>query len=87
MPIQDGTDPRIANMENALYDLSMRLQRSEESSHYMHIKQQAAMDTMGRLLQLNQELARTVLTLVPNPDNPTHRDGMIQTNPVMSFNF
>ncbi|TLS25766.1 hypothetical protein PpBr36_07448 [Pyricularia pennisetigena] len=74
MPIQDGADPRIANMENALYDLSMRLQRSEESSHYMHIKQQAAMDTMGRLLQLNQELARTVLTLVPNPDNPTHRD-------------
>ncbi|EJT71462.1 flocculation suppression protein [Gaeumannomyces tritici R3-111a-1] len=75
MPIPEGhPDPRVANMESAFYEMSLRLQRSEESSHYMHIKQQAVMDTLGRLLYLNQELARTVLTLVPNPENPTHRD-------------
>lgn len=76
MPIPEGhPDPRLANMEHMVYDMSTRLQRSEETAHYMHIKQQAVMDTLGRLLQLNSELARVVLTLVPNPENPTHREG------------
>ena len=75
MPIPEGhPDPRLANMEHMVYDMSTRLQRSEETAHYMHIKQQAVMDTLGRLLQLNSELARVVLTLVPNPENPTHRE-------------
>ncbi len=53
----------------------MRLQRSEESAQYMHVKQQAVMDTMTRLLHFNQELSRGMLQLLPSPDNPVHRDG------------
>ncbi|TQN66322.1 Transcription factor SFL1 [Colletotrichum shisoi] len=73
-PPNDGSDPRMSGLEHTLYDLSMRLQRSEENAHYMHIKQQAVMETMSRLLQFNQELSRTVLSLVPSPDHPVHRD-------------
>ncbi|KAK2054066.1 HSF-type DNA-binding protein [Colletotrichum caudatum] len=73
-PPNDGSDPRMSGIEHTLYDLSMRLQRSEENAHYMHIKQQAVMETMSRLLQFNQELSRTVLNLVPSPDHPVHRD-------------
>ncbi|KAJ0159024.1 Transcription factor SFL1 [Colletotrichum tanaceti] len=73
-PPSDGSDPRMSGLEHTLYDLSMRLQRSEENAHYMHIKQQAVMETMSRLLQFNQELSRTVLSLVPSPDHPVHRD-------------
>ncbi|KAI0009295.1 hypothetical protein F4779DRAFT_378268 [Xylariaceae sp. FL0662B] len=72
-PIHDGSDPRMAGIEHSLYEVTTRLQRSEENAHYMHIKQQAMADTMSRLLQFNQELSRTVLGLVP-PDNPIHRD-------------
>ena len=62
-------------VESTIYDLSARLQRSEENAQFMHIKQQAMMDTVTRLLHFNQELTRAVLALAPNPDTPVHRDG------------
>ncbi|KAL1878553.1 hypothetical protein VTK73DRAFT_7818 [Phialemonium thermophilum] len=73
-PMQETGDPRLASIEHALYDLSTRLQRSEENAHYMHVKQQAAMETISRLLHFNQELSRAVLALAPSPDNPIHRE-------------
>ncbi|KAI1388311.1 uncharacterized protein F4822DRAFT_241884 [Hypoxylon trugodes] len=72
-PIHDGSDPRLGGIEQTLYDLQSRLQRSEENSHYMNVKQQAISDAMNRLLQVNHDLSRTVLNLVP-PDSPIHRD-------------
>jgi hypothetical protein len=76
-PMQIPQDPadRAGSIEHTLYDLSLRLQRSEENAHYMHVKQSALMETMSRLLSFNQELSRIVLQLVPSPDNPAHRDG------------
>ncbi|GAW15077.1 hypothetical protein ANO14919_044860 [Xylariales sp. No.14919] len=71
--IHDGSDPRLASIEHSLYDINIKLQRSEESAQYMHVKQQAMVDTINRLLHFNQELSRTVLALVP-PENPIHRD-------------
>ncbi|KAI1132559.1 HSF-type DNA-binding-domain-containing protein [Nemania abortiva] len=71
--IHDGSDPRLANIEHSLYEMNAKLQRSEETAQYMHIKQQAMVDTINRLLHFNQELSRTVLSLVP-PENPIHRD-------------
>lgn len=70
----DSSESRLANLEHSLYDLSARLQRSEENAHFMNIKNQAAMETMNRLLQFNQDLSRAVLSLVP-ADSPVHRDG------------
>ncbi|KAI1139491.1 hypothetical protein F5Y05DRAFT_411681 [Hypoxylon sp. FL0543] len=72
-PVHDGSDPRLANIEHSLYELNSRLQRYEENSNYMNVRQQAMSDAMNRLLQVNQELSRTVLSLVP-PENPVHRD-------------
>ncbi|KAI5918787.1 hypothetical protein F4810DRAFT_690564 [Camillea tinctor] len=72
-PIHDSSDPRVSGVEHTLYEVNSRLQRSEENAHYMHIKQQAMVDTVNRLLQFNQELSRTILQIVP-PDNPIHRD-------------
>ncbi|KAF4125886.1 HSF protein, partial [Geosmithia morbida] len=68
----DGVD-RLASMEHSLYDLSVRLQRSEDSVHYMQARNQAAVETMSRLLYFNQELARTVQSLA-SPEDPALRD-------------
>lgn len=62
-------------IESVVYDLSARLQRSEENAQFMHIKQQAMLDTVTRLLHFNQELTRAVLALTPGPEHPVHRDG------------
>ncbi|GAP83739.2 putative flocculation suppression protein [Rosellinia necatrix] len=71
--IHDGSDPRLAGIEHSLYEINVKLQRSEETAQYMHIKQQMMVETINKLLQFNQELSRTVLSLVP-PENPIHRD-------------
>ncbi|KAJ4158048.1 uncharacterized protein LMH87_008595 [Akanthomyces muscarius] len=75
-PVQlppEGTDARLAHLEHSLYDIGTRLHRSEEQSHYMQLRSQAAMETVSRLLQFNQEMSRMLLSLVP-VDSPTHRD-------------
>ncbi|EQK99713.1 flocculation suppression protein [Ophiocordyceps sinensis CO18] len=69
----ESSEARLANLEHSLYDMSARLQRSEENAHFMNIKSQAAMETMSRLLQFNQDLSRAVQSLVP-ADTPVHRD-------------
>lgn len=74
-PMQESGDPRLNSIESTLYDVVARLQRSEENQHYTHIKYQSVMDSVSRLLHFNQELSRTVLALVPSPENPVHRDG------------
>ncbi|KAI5456348.1 HSF-type DNA-binding-domain-containing protein [Mariannaea sp. PMI_226] len=69
----DSGDTRASNIEHTLYDLSARLQRSEESAHYMHVKNQAVMEALSRLLHFNQELSRAVVSLVP-ADSSISRD-------------
>lgn len=63
------------SVEHTLYELSSRLQRQEENAQFMHIKNQAILETVARLLQFNHDLSRAVLALSPGPDNPIHRDG------------
>ncbi|KAI4869090.1 hypothetical protein F4820DRAFT_61983 [Hypoxylon rubiginosum] len=72
-PIHDSSDPRLSGVEHSLYEVTARLQRSEENVHIMSVKQQAMADTIKSLLQLNQDLSRTVLGLYP-PENPIHRE-------------
>lgn len=80
----ESTDARLAHLEHSLYDIGTRLHRSEEQAHYMHVKNQAAMDTVSRLLQFNQEMSRMLLSLVP-ADSPTHRDGTYGFTHVLIF--
>ncbi|KAG6028000.1 hypothetical protein E4U40_001250 [Claviceps sp. LM458 group G5] len=72
-PPPESVDARLANLEHMLYDMSARLQRSEENAHYLHMKNQATLETFSRLLSFNQELSRAMLTLLP-PDSAAHRD-------------
>lgn len=64
----------MTGVEHTLYDLSARLQRSEEAAQYMHVRNQVVTETMGRLMQFNQELSRMVLSLFP-AESPHYRDG------------
>jgi hypothetical protein len=75
-PVQlppETTEGRLANLEHSRYDLSARLQRSEESAHYLNMKNQAILEAMGRLVNVNQELSRAVLSLAP-PESQVHRE-------------
>ncbi|OAA48087.1 flocculation suppression protein [Beauveria brongniartii RCEF 3172] len=75
-PVQlppESTDARLAHLEHSIYDMSNRLHRSEEQSHYLQLRNQASLDTVSRLLQFNQDMSRMLLSLIP-ADSATHRD-------------
>ncbi|KAH6670726.1 HSF-type DNA-binding-domain-containing protein [Halenospora varia] len=72
--MQDSTESRLTQLEHTLYEMHARLQRSEDNSQFLHVRNQIVMEALSRSLQLNHEMSRAVLSLVPNPDTPLHRD-------------
>ncbi|TAQ91532.1 hypothetical protein B7494_g155 [Chlorociboria aeruginascens] len=72
--IQESTESRLTNLEHTLYDMHARLARSEDNSQFLHVRNQVVMDTLSRSLQLNHEMSRAMLSLVPNVEAPLHRD-------------
>ncbi|CAK7272760.1 Flocculation suppression protein [Sporothrix epigloea] len=73
--LPDVTDPRLSGLDHALYNIESRLHRNEEAMHYMHVRNQATLDAVNRLLHLNQELSRIMSYLLPAADGHLHRDG------------
>jgi len=73
-PMQEGGNPQLNTIEHQMYELTARLQRNEENTHYIEARYQAVLETVSRLLQFNRDLCSAVLALAPNPDNPIHRD-------------
>ena len=76
----ESSETRMGSMEQTLYEMNARLSRSEEAAHQMYIRNQIVTETLGRVLQFNQELSRTVLSLFPS-ESPHYRDGLCNTIP------
>lgn len=74
--LQESTDSRLTQLEHTLYDMHARLARTEENCQFLHVKNQVATECLSRSLQVHMELSRAVLSLVPNPETPIHRDLM-----------
>ncbi len=51
--IQDSTESRLTSLEHTIYDMHARLQRSEENSQFLHVRNQIVMDTLSRSLQVS----------------------------------
>ncbi|KAF2097579.1 hypothetical protein NA57DRAFT_41718 [Rhizodiscina lignyota] len=73
-PVPDPVEARLSMLEHSLYDVHVRLGRSEDSSAYLNSKCQALTEGLLRCHQWNNELTNHIMTMVPDPDNPIHRD-------------
>lgn len=51
-PMQDSTESRLTNLEHTLYEMHARLQRSEDNSQFLHVRNQIVMDALSRSLQV-----------------------------------
>lgn len=51
--MQDSTESRLTSLEHTLYEMHARLQRSEDNSQFMHVRNQVVMETLSRSLQVN----------------------------------
>lgn len=52
--MQESTESRLTNLEHTLYEMHARIQRSEENSQFMHVRNQVVMEALTRSLQVGQ---------------------------------
>ncbi|KAK0345942.1 Flocculation suppression protein [Friedmanniomyces endolithicus] len=77
MPMEQMTDPveaRLGMLEWNQQDLYARLARTEDAHASVTSKCHALLDGLRQCHQWTQELSSHLLTLVPDPDNPVHRE-------------
>ncbi|RAL61730.1 hypothetical protein DID88_002798 [Monilinia fructigena] len=71
--IQESTESRLTQLEHTLYDMHGRLAKNDETTHSFHVRNQIVMDTLTRVLQMNHDMSRMMLSLT-SPESPLHRD-------------
>ncbi|KAK4570531.1 Flocculation suppression protein [Recurvomyces mirabilis] len=76
-PIEQMADPletRLNLMDWTQQELFTRLVRTEEAYAAVTAKCQTLLENMTKCYQWNQDLSTQLLALVPDPDNPVHRE-------------
>ncbi|KAK3075552.1 hypothetical protein LTS18_014019, partial [Coniosporium uncinatum] len=73
-PMPDPVEARMAMLEHNFYDVHSRLARTEDNAAYLATKCSILTDGLMRCHQWNNEMTNYLMTLVPDPDNPVHRD-------------
>lgn len=71
---QDPVEARLGALEWNQHDLYARLARTEEAYTAMTTKCHVLLDGLTKCNQWNRELSSHMLNLVPDRDNPIHRD-------------
>ncbi|KAL9129165.1 MAG: hypothetical protein Q9217_002305 [Psora testacea] len=75
-PVLDSGEARILHLEHNMYDMHLRLLRTEESNTALSAKCHALNDSLVKAHQWNLDLTRIVSSMIPDPDNPTRRDAL-----------
>ncbi len=70
----DPVEARLGMLEWNQQDLYARLARTEDAHASVTSKCHALLDGLRQCHQWTQELSSHLLTLVPDPDNPVHRE-------------
>ncbi|KAH7077915.1 HSF-type DNA-binding-domain-containing protein [Paraphoma chrysanthemicola] len=73
-PMPDPVESRLNVLEHNLYDMHARVQRSEDTCAYLNQKAMVLMEGMMRCHQWNQDLTNYIMAMVPDPENPIHKD-------------
>ncbi|RKF77795.1 hypothetical protein GcC1_060004 [Golovinomyces cichoracearum] len=74
LPFHEPTETRLSNLENTTCEMHALLQRIEENSQVLRVKNQVMMEALSRSLKLNQEMSKVLLSIIPNPEMLAHRD-------------
>lgn len=73
-PMPDPVEARLGMLEWNMHDAHARLARTEDAYAAMTTKYQTLLDGLAKCHHWNNELSSHLLALVPDPDNPIHRD-------------
>ncbi|PIA98004.1 Transcription factor SFL1 [Cercospora beticola] len=81
-PMQDPMEARLNMLEYNFQDISIRFAHSEEAYKALNAKYQAMLDGLAKCHQWSNDLSSHLLTVVPDPDNPVHRDVYAMRNEI-----
>ncbi|RKF57909.1 putative flocculation suppression protein [Erysiphe neolycopersici] len=70
----ESTEPRLVSIEHTICEMYALLHRIEENSQIVHSRNQYVIEALSRSLQLNQEMSKAILSIIPNSDSQIHRD-------------
>ncbi|KAF1987052.1 hypothetical protein K402DRAFT_331524 [Aulographum hederae CBS 113979] len=73
-PMTDSVEARLSALETSLWETHSRLSRSEESNVFLTQRYSVLTEGLMRCHQWSSELTTHLLTMVPDPDNPIHKD-------------
>lgn len=73
-PMGDPIENRLNMLEWNFQDMYARLSRTEEAYANVTSKYQTLMDGLARCHHWSNEISSHLLTIVPDPENPVHRD-------------
>ena len=73
-PMPDPVETRLSMLEHNFYDMHTRLARAEETNAYLSSKCQILGDGLLRCHQWSYDLTGQLMVMVPDPNNPIHRD-------------
>ena len=64
--MQESTESRLTQLEHTLYDMHARLQRSEDNSQFLHVRNQIVMESLSRSLQVGRQFSVLQFLLTPS---------------------
>lgn len=74
-PPQDPLEARLSLFEHHFNDLYSRLARTEDALANLNSKHQMLSESVTRCHQYSSELSSQILRLIPDQENPIHKDG------------
>ncbi|KHJ32188.1 putative flocculation suppression protein [Erysiphe necator] len=74
MQAHDTIEPRILSLEHTICEMYALLHRIEENSQIVHVRNQYVLEALSRSLQLNHEMSKAILSMIPNSELPIYRD-------------
>lgn len=73
-PVGDPVEARLNMLEWNFQDMYARLSRTEEAYANVTSKYQTVLDGLARCHHWSNEISSHLLTIIPDTDNPVHRD-------------
>ncbi|KYG41680.1 hypothetical protein M433DRAFT_461248 [Acidomyces richmondensis BFW] len=73
-PLPEPFDARLARLEMNQQELFLHIAHTEDAYTAISLKCRALLDGLTKVSHWGQELSTHLLTLIPDPENPIHRD-------------
>lgn len=74
----ESLETRMSMMEYNFHDIFTRMARTDDVLHRMTANVQVLSESLSKCVQYSNDLSAHLLSAVPDPENPVHKDGKLE---------